>query len=255
MRSNKSKTRPVIGITCDLELASKHYELPISYRAAVEKAGGLPVLLPATDDLDVREAYLNLIDGLVVPGGDDLDPELYHQHPHPKTRLSDPLRQRFDLALLAACENTAMPILAICMGCQSLNVQRGGDLIQFIPEHARDNPVPHTAEPGSNDRNAWHEVNMASGGKLAAICGHTRMQVNSRHRQGIGRLGRNLRLSAWAIDGIIEAVEDATMRFCVGVQWHPENLTGPAGEMLFEALITAARDHAEPPLKSMSGSR
>ena len=239
------KVRPVIGIACDLENHSGYYKLPITYRVAVEKAGGLPLLLPSTDHPTVRNDYLNLVHALLIPGGDDLDPQLYHQQPHPRTRESDRLRQNFDLAMLAACEKMAMPVLAVCMGCQTLNVLRGGDLIQYSPEHVRPNPLPHAADPAtSGDRNAWHQVEIEPAGRLADICGRSCMEVNSRHRQGIGRLGKNLRLSARAPDGIIEAVEDVALPFCIGVQWHPENLTGPAGDRLFDGLVQAAADYA-----------
>lgn len=238
--------RPIIGIACDLENNSSYYKLPITYRLAVEKAGGLPVLLPATDHPEVRSGYLNLIQALLLPGGDDLDPQLYHQEPHPRTRESDRLRQKFDLAMLAACEKIAMPVLAVCMGCQTLNVLRGGDLIQYIPEYPRLHSLPHSSDPAiSGDRNAWHQVEMEPAAKLTSICGQSRMEVNSRHRQGIGRLGKNLRLAAWTADGIIEAIEDVSLPFCIGVQWHPENLSGPAGDRLFNALVQAAADYAE----------
>lgn len=237
--------RPIIGMTCDLEAGSGYYKLPLPYRQAVEMAGGLPILLPATDNEAVQTQYIRIIHGLMLPGGDDLCPHLYHQRPHPKTIVSHELRQHFDMAMLRRCENVRMPVLAICMGCQTLNVARGGDLIQYIPEWLRTNPIPHQADPPqAGSRNTWHTVDIAHGSKLAAVYSQNQLEVNSRHRQAIGKLGQNLKLSAWASDGIIEAVEDVMLPFCIGVQWHPENLTGTPGERLFASFVQAAAEFA-----------
>lgn len=245
MPNFNSTTCPVIGIACDLEAGSTFYKLPLTYRQAVETAGGLPILLPATDRESVQHEYINMIHGLLIPGGDDLDPHLYGQVPHPKNIESHTLRQRFDMAMLRGCEKVGVPVLAVCMGCQTLNVVRGGDLIQYLPEYDRAGAICHAADPAENgSRNTWHPVEIASASKLSAVYQLTRMEVNSRHRQAIGTLGKNLRLSAWASDGIIEAVEDVTLPFCVGVQWHPENLTTPPGDRLFTAFIGAAAHYA-----------
>ena len=245
MPNFNNTNRPVIGIACDLEAQSSYYKLPLTYRKAVEDAGGLPILLPATDNESVQMQYINIIHGLLLPGGDDLNPRLYHQVPHPTLIESHELRQRFDMAMLRACEKSGTPVFAICMGCQTLNVVRGGDIIQYIPEVSRAKPIPHVADPGkTGDRNTWHTVDIEPGSRLAAVCSLTQMEVNSRHRQAIGTLGKNLRLSALASDGIIEAIEDVGLPFCVGVQWHPENLTGQPGERLFAAFVEAAARYA-----------
>lgn len=245
MQNFNSTKRPVIGIACDLEARSTFYKLPLSYRQAVENAGGLPILLPATDADAVQDQYIGVIHGLMLPGGDDLDSQLYHQTAHSKNIESHPLRQQFDMAMLRKCEEAGIPILAICMGCQTLNVMRGGDLIQYLPEFARHGAVPHAADPAvTTSRNAWHKVQFKSGSKLAGVYQQTEIEVNSRHRQAIGTLGTNLRLSASAPDGIIEAVEDVSLPFCIGVQWHPENLTAHPGDRLFAAFIGAAAQYA-----------
>ncbi|HLL87854.1 MAG TPA: gamma-glutamyl-gamma-aminobutyrate hydrolase family protein, partial [Tepidisphaeraceae bacterium] len=121
--------RPIIGITVDTHDKPNQYESPTGYSTSVEKAGGLPVLLPYKADLSLVPAYVDLLDGIIFSGGNDLDPALYGGGPyHPKAAPIDPLRQRFELALLAEVERRRLPALGICLGSQLMNVYRGGSL-------------------------------------------------------------------------------------------------------------------------------
>src|SRR5205807_6416366 len=124
--------RPRIGITTDTHDKPDHYESPMAYATAVEKAGGLPLLLPYRTDGSLIPQIVDLLDGMLFSGGNDLDPALYGETYHPKAQPIDPARQKFELALLAEVERRRVPTLGICLGCQLLNVYRGGSLHQFL---------------------------------------------------------------------------------------------------------------------------
>jgi putative glutamine amidotransferase len=246
--------RPKIGITMDVgqpDLSRKTLELPADYAHAVLRAGGLPLLLPFTHDPAVRLEMIAAVDGLLIPGGDDLDPRLYGQEPHPKNTPADRERQDFDLALLALAEQRQLPTLGVCMGCQTMNVQRRGTLHQHLP----DVPPPYGTPPADapaalahrkpGDRMNAHEVAVRPGSALARALGLDRLDANSRHHQGIAKLGHGLVPTAFAPDGLVEALEDPTLPFWVAVQWHPENLAGTPHDRLFQALVEAARVYRE----------
>jgi putative glutamine amidotransferase len=167
-------------------------------------------------------------------GGSDLDPGLYDQEPHEETFGIHGVRDRAELALLEAALERDMPVLAICRGSQVLNVARGGDLVQHLPEVVGDEKHKHT--PGTF---ADHDVTLEDGTRLGSLLGG-RAPVKSHHHQGIGRIGKGLRVAAHAEDGTVEAVEDPDRRFAVGVLWHPE-----AGEdaRLFEELVREAAQY------------
>jgi putative glutamine amidotransferase len=230
--------RPIVGITTyvtpaqfgawDLETAL----VPADYVRAVERAGGRALLVPPAED-GVEET-LDALDGLILSGGSDLDPELYGQDAHSETTGVVPVRDRAELALLKGALERDLPVLAICRGSQVLNVARGGDLVQHLPEVVGDAKHKHT--PGVF---ADHDVEIDPDTRLGTLLGD-RAPVKSHHHQGFGRLGEGLRVTARAEDGTVEAVEDPTRRFALGVLWHPE-----AGEdaALFEALVAEAREY------------
>ena len=230
--------RPLIGITTyvtpakwgawELEAAL----IPVDYVRAVEGAGGRALLVPPSED-GVEET-LQALDGLLFSGGSDLDPDLYDQEPHDETSGVHEQRDRAELALLEAALQRDMPVLAICRGSQVLNVARGGDLVQHLPDVVGDEKHKHT--PGSY---ADHDVTVEDGTRLASLLGE-RAPVKSHHHQGIGRIGEGLRVAAHAEDGTVEAVEDPGRRFAVGVLWHPE-----AGDdaRLFEELVREAEHY------------
>src|SRR5206468_10884172 len=174
------------------------------------------------------------LDGLVLSGGNDVDPATYGADSHGTTSGVQPERDRAELALLEGALARDMPVLAICRGSQVLNVARGGDLVQHLPEVVGDERHKHT--PGAF---ADHDVVLEEGTRLASLLG-AGLAVKSHHHQGLGRVGEGLRVAAHAEDGTIEAVEDPSHRFAVGVLWHPE-----AGEdrKLFEGLVAAAADY------------
>ena len=233
--------KPLIGITTyvvpakwsywDLEAAL----VPAAYVQAVEAAGGRPLLVPPS--MEAIEETLDGLDGLVFSGGSDLDPSYYGQEPHEETLGVVPQRDEAELGLLRSALERDMPVLAICRGSQVLNVARGGDLVQHLPDvvghesHKQDPPGVF----------ADHDVELVDGTRVQSLLGD-RAPVKSHHHQGLGRLGEGLRESARADDGTIEAVEDPSQRFAVGVLWHPE-----AGEdfALFPGLVEEARRYGK----------
>lgn len=233
-----AERRPVVGITTYVVPASwSAWQLeaalvPAMYVEAVERAGGRALLVPPSQD-GVEET-LDALDGLILSGGSDLDPELYGQAPHPQTVGLVPERDRAELALLEGALARDLPVLAICRGSQVLNVALGGDLVQHLPDVVGDER--HKRTPGVF---ADHDVRVEDGTRLAEVLGE-RAPVKSHHHQGFGRLGAGLRVSAVAEDGTVEAVEDPSRRFALGVLWHPE--AGEDGQ-LFEALVAEARDY------------
>lgn len=230
--------RPLIGITTyaqDARWGVWHLPaalIPLDYVDAVERAGGRALLIPPSED-GVEET-LSVLDGVVFSGGADVDPGMYGADAHPETDVPQARRDAGELALLQAALERDLPTLAICRGFQLLNVARGGDLIQHLPEEIG-NDV-HKQVPGEF---AVHPVEVKEGSRLGSIVGAT-PEVTSHHHQALGRLGDGLVESAWAADGTLEAVEDPSRRFLVGVQWHPEASEDAA---LFEALVEQAREY------------
>jgi putative glutamine amidotransferase len=226
---------PVIGLTAYCEDARWAYWhkpavlLPANYAEQVAAAGGVPVLLPP---LPAVAAAVDRLDGLLLTGGGDIDPGRYGAQPHPRTgRVSVP-RDAAELELLGAAAAAGLPVLGVCRGMQLLNVARGGTLCQHLRGDAGHTPAPGTF--GS------HPVRVAAGTRLAGILGANGdgVDVPTAHHQAVDRLGEGLVATAWAEDGIIEAVESAAGdRFLLAVQWHPEAGTD---RRLIEALVAAA---------------
>jgi putative glutamine amidotransferase len=210
---------------------------PLDYEAAVRRAGATP------RPLSLGEAAadaLQGVDGLLLTGGDDVDPGLYGEAPHPTFDVAEPGRDAFEIDLVRRALDAELPVLAICRGLQVLNVALGGTLIQDIPSEPR-GLLPHDAS-GSPTTLA-HTVDIAPGSCLASLVGPDEVRaVNSRHHQAVRVLGRGLVATATSPDGLIEAAEVPTARFCVGVQWHPENFHA-TGEFsgLFDGFVAACR--------------
>ncbi len=231
--------RPLIGITtyAEPEVRWGAWELPaalipLAYVEAVERAGGRALLVPPSEE-GIAET-LDALDGLLFSGGSDLDPDTYGQEAHRETTGVRAARDRGELALLTAALERDLPVLAVCRGSQVLNVARGGDLVQHLPDVVGDEKHKHT--PGVF---ADHDVSVEPDSRLGALLGD-RAPVKSHHHQGFGRLGEGLVPTAYAEDGTLEALEDPTKRFALGVLWHPE-----AGEdaALFGARVEQARQY------------
>jgi gamma-glutamyl-gamma-aminobutyrate hydrolase PuuD len=226
--------RPLIGITTYREQArwgTWHVPavlLPASYADAVAAAGGEPVLLPTGA---ISAEVVGRLDGLVVAGGADVDPARYGQSAGPNTTVLRPERDESELAALQAALDADLPLLAICRGMQLLNVALGGDLVQHLP----DVETTGVHDPGAGLYQR-REVRTEPGTELHRLLGPT-APVACHHHQALNRIAPELTPSAWAEDGVVEAVEAAGRRFCLAVQWHPEE---GADHRLFAAHVAAA---------------
>jgi gamma-glutamyl-gamma-aminobutyrate hydrolase PuuD len=205
--------------------------VPAEYVRAVEAAGGRALLVPPSED--ALDDTLDTVDALVFSGGSDLGPETYGAEAHAETAGVSPERDRAELALLSAALARDLPVLAICRGSQILNVARGGDLEQHLPDVVGDDK--HKQNPGEFTD---HDVELEPSTRVGRLLGE-RAPVKSHHHQGYGRLGDGLVPAACADDGTIEAIEDPSRRFALGVLWHPE-----AGDdlTLFEELVREAAE-------------
>jgi putative glutamine amidotransferase len=228
--------RPLIGITSYVEQVSwgdwteEAAVAPFAYVRSVETAGGRALVIPPSDE--GLDETLDVLDGVVFSGGGDLNPRLYDAEPHPETDTPREARDRAELRMLQAALERDMPVLAICRGSQLLNVARGGDLIQHLPEEVGHDQ--HREDPGTFSD---HAVEVAADSRLGRLVG-TNAPVKSHHHQGIGRIGEGLREVAWAEDGVVEGLEDPAQRFALGVLWHAEE--GEDGS-LFRGFVDEAR--------------
>ncbi|HUH80686.1 MAG TPA: gamma-glutamyl-gamma-aminobutyrate hydrolase family protein [Solirubrobacteraceae bacterium] len=237
--------RPVIGICTALERASWSVWdqtaalVPIGYIAAVQRAGGLALLL-APDEHAAREPgeVLELIDGLMLAGGADIDPSSYGEPAHPETHDTVPERDAFEIALTRAAIGADVPVLGICRGMQLINVALGGTLVQHLPELVGHGD--HRRVLGSFE-GAEHDVMLIEDSLAASAAGELVHVTKSHHHQGVDRLGKGLVVSGISdLDELPEAIELPDRRFVLGVQWHPEaDPESPVVSALVQAAIDA----------------
>jgi len=239
--------RPVVGLCTALERArwsvwdQQAVLLPRSYVDAVQRAGAIALLLPP-DPAAVREpdALLDLIDGLLLAGGSDMDPASYGAEPHATTVGTVPERDAFELALTRRAIERDMPFLGICRGMQVMNVARGGTLTQHLPDDY--GHEDHRRSLGTFD-NADHDVRLAHDSLAARAAREELHGTKSHHHQGVERVGEGLEVTGWAtIDDLPEALEVPGNRFALGIQWHPE---ADEASPLIAALVEEARAYRE----------
>lgn len=228
--------RPIIGITGYLEPARwadfvrEAVLSPVTFSRAVERAGGIPVILPPVP-IDSVPRLVAGLDGLLISCGPDLDPRLYGAMRHEETTAADRRRDTFDLALARAAIDAGRPFLGVCRGMHVLNVARGGTLIQHLPD-----AVGHDRHAPDPVKLSAHGVQLSASSKLGQILG-ANASVPTRHHQAVQRLGTGLLAVAWADDQIVEAVELQGHPFAIGVQWHPEE---EDDLRIFQQLVAAA---------------
>jgi putative glutamine amidotransferase len=236
--------KPIIGIGSDVQSPAGERErsfVYLNYTEALRKAGAVPVIIPPQPENAAE--LVEELDGIVLAGGEDCDPAAYGEERHPTVDpVMDPRRQSNDLGLARIARERGVPTLGICLGMQVMNVAAGGTLVQDIAS-AIDTEIEHASEPEDRGR---HDVIVEGGTKLGEILRERELNVNSSHHQAVGRVGEGLRVTAHAPDGIIEGLEDPRHPFYVGVQWHPEDMTGEhSASRLFGAFLEAAREYAE----------
>jgi putative glutamine amidotransferase len=239
-------TRPVIGICAAIESARwAAWELlvnlsPRAYSLAVQRAGGLALILPPDDVVaESPDELLDLLDGLILAGGSDIDPGSYGAQPHPETRGTRPERDRFELGLGTRALERDMPVLGVCRGMQMLNVIQGGTLSQHVRDRVQNDLHRHT--PGVFTD---HRVKLEPGSLAARVVGAETTEVKSAHHQGIEELGEGVVTSGWADDGLVEAIELPDKSFAVGVLWHPEE---DERSRVVGSLVDEARDRMKAP--------
>lgn len=244
--------KPLIGISLGQARRVENSRFPTrhefdylgkAYHYAVEKSGGLPIGLFNTYNEEIADNYLQTTDGLIFTGGPDISSRYFGQEPHPKSSRPARVRDKFEIKLIRSALEMKLPILCICRGHQLLNIALDGTLYQDLKlfpaqtlEHAeRRNAV-----------NIEHYVNLSRDSRLYSIVKKHRILTNSSHHQMIDELGKGLKATAWALDGVVEGIELADYPFLISVQWHPERIFGKThARQLFEALIAAARNRTK----------
>ncbi|MDW5594302.1 gamma-glutamyl-gamma-aminobutyrate hydrolase family protein [Conexibacter stalactiti] len=247
--------RPVIGILTSLERArwsvwdQQAALTPTNYLDAIRAAGGMALMIAPDPVLtqDPHEA-LDLVDGLILAGGNDIDPALYGAERHPETQETMAERDAFELAVTRAAMERDLPYLGICRGMQLLNIASGGTLRQHLPEEFGHHE--HRKAIGTFD-GADHDVRLAPGSLAARAAGEELHGTKSHHHQGIGRVGKGLVVSGWATkDELPEAIESRDHAFVLGVQWHPE---ADEGSRLIAALVDEARAYRHARVEAQTG--
>ena len=244
--------RPTIGVTTQTLHAIDGIPagLPASvvmnqrYYEAAAAAGGAPVLIPLLDDVDALRASYEACDGILIPGGVDMDPATYGEAPHEKLGRIDPARDRVELQLTRWCIEDRKPLLGLCRGLQVINVALGGTLYQDIDAQLA-GAIRHDYFPtyGFERDHLSHDVAVAPSSRLRSLVDAEQLPVNSMHHQGVKELGEGLVASARAADGLIEAVESSNGHWMVAVQWHPEvfDHDDPHTRQLFRGFVNAAK--------------
>ncbi|MBS1991600.1 MAG: gamma-glutamyl-gamma-aminobutyrate hydrolase family protein [Cyanobacteria bacterium SZAS LIN-3] len=234
--------KPLIGINLDIKPGPpEEAKIQTTYTDAIVKSGGIPVLLPPMPAEDL--AYvMQRLDGVMLIGGLDYCPSLYKEAPDATVELTSGRRQEFDLNILRETLKQAnMPLLGVCAGAQLLNIELGGSLVQDIKTSFSDSSVEHSSVDGWKTGYNKHDVILSKDSVIAGVYGRERFAVPTSHHQSVKDLGRGLKVTALADDGVIEAIELENSAFVVGVQWHPER-DYETNKPLFDRLISAARE-------------
>ena len=236
--------KPVIGITTDLETNDRRV-LNNTYVNAVIRAGGLPIILPVGIEKDAKR-FAGMLDGLLLTGGEDIDPMIFEEEPHANLGKVDPMRDTVELNLTKEFLALNKPILGLCRGLQMINVALGGNMYQdiygqktqktgILLQHAQKAPTSHPS----------HFVQVEKGSLLESIAKMSEIKVNSFHHQAVKKVPKPLQVSGVASDGIIEAIESTAHAFVLGVQWHPEALAQNKDAVslrLFDAFVEKCKE-------------
>jgi putative glutamine amidotransferase len=233
----------LIGLPCTdarRDTIPPRFGVNAAYIAALERAGAAPILIPIVETVETLQAILSRLDGLLLPGGGDVDPPRYGEVGLPGLNQVQAETDRVELMLAHAALETDLPLLGVCRGQQLLNVAMGGTLYQDLQKQEA-TALDHTGSRPHGRDFLFHSVRIAPDSRLASLLGAIEVEVNSLHHQGIKGMAPGLRAVAWSPDGVIEAVEGEGA-FRVAVQWHPEELPHqPAAARLFEGFVAACQ--------------
>jgi putative glutamine amidotransferase len=239
---------PIIGITCgsDVSVSStggrvyRQNSVGFDYISAIEYAGGTPIVLPIVEDQECISSFMDIMDGLLLSGGGDIDPSFFNEEPIPELGNIDPDRDRVEMLLSKAALEQDLPVLAICRGIQVLNVAAGGTLYQDISQHSKEILKHRQSAPGWH---ASHTIQIEPGSLVYDIFGKQTGRVNSFHHQAVRDIADGFYVSARSLDGIIEAIESKEHRFMLGVQFHPEMMFQhhPEAANIFAAFVKACK--------------
>lgn len=242
--SSSASSLPLVAVSATVRATEgvERVRLNAAYIRSLEGAGLVPLVVPPLANGSAIARILDSVSGLVLTGGEDVDPAQYGEEPHPQLGAINCARDTTELALLAAAHERELPTLAICRGIQVVNVGLGGTLVQDLPSQKAD-VIAHELDDSRARR--VHDVTVDAESRLASILGASSLAVNSIHHQAVARLGDALRVNAHAQDGVVEGIESSDPRWwMVGVQWHPEELTTtpePWDRRLFAAFADACR--------------
>ena len=235
--------QPLIGLTSGLtrnKSGAPVCQVGQAYVTAIQKAGGIPVMIPLGSGTDSLKALLLRLDGLLFTGGGDIDPQHFNGEPHAKVYGISPERDALEFFLIEAALAAGKPLLAICRGIQVLNVACGGSLYTHIQDQIEQS-LKHDWFPKFPRDKLAHTVSLVCESKLQEIFGDSDIRVNSLHHQGISQVGQGLKATAFAPDGLVEGLEVEGADFALGVQWHPECLPEDVGmQNLFKAFVAAS---------------
>lgn len=210
---------PIIGITPVSRQEKREYRIRFDYPELIQKAGGTPILLPLSSNLEDLETYLTMCDGFLFTGGSDIQPSYYGETALPETDAADKARDEMELFLMKEAYKRSIPCFGICRGCQLMNIARGGDLYQDLPSMRKSDISHQMQEPYQR---YVHTVIFPENSLLENILDKKELQVNSIHHQGLRKLGEGLEVLAYAPDGLVEAIRDPQSSCFLSVQWHPE---------------------------------
>ncbi|MDR6224897.1 gamma-glutamyl-gamma-aminobutyrate hydrolase family protein [Desmospora profundinema] len=236
--------KPLIGLTLSYRHREGYWQLSRDNSEAVWSLGGMPVALPYTEDIHAIKAWAHRLDGLVLTGGNDIDPHLFGEEPIPGLGEVEPERDQVETALVREMIRQGKPVLAICRGCQILAIALDGDMYQDLASQ-RQGLLQHSQRaPRSH---ASHSIRIRKGTRLHRLAGSDTAKVNSFHHQAVRRVPASCILSATAPDGVVEAFEGKGGDFLMGVQWHPENMVkqDPLARALYRDFIEACMETAK----------
>ena len=232
--------RPIIGVTTFLSEQSKYSTVSRNYIDSIYAAGGLPVNIPIISNESNYDNYIDMLDGLLFTGGNDIAPYYFGENPVRELNSMSSIRDEYEFSLFKTAYEKNMPIFGICRGIQLINVAMEGSLYQDIYSQCP-GTLGHSPEHTASDE-FYHAVQIKKDTQLYEIFGEERIFTNSFHHQSVKQLGNNLIATAYSEDGIVEAIESTEDRFLLGVQWHPECMTKrhPMFLKLFRAFVEAS---------------